>query len=121
MTASARIILTGSSREDLLKEVATIRAWDKGSKHPIQAAINDHHYVYDSIDNVEAAIKTDLSTYINEKFPDRNKILKSGGNDDLYMVDHPDRYNDKVFKRKIRKPQPGQVGSKFSPKKKKRK
>ena len=115
MSKSAQIELTGQSRKELLGKLERIRAWDNGHNYPIEVWVNQTH-IMDTIENVENAIKENLVQYINENFKDDNKCLKSGGNDDLYLVDNPDISfgADKFKKRK-------NVVTNRTPKKKKRK
>lgn len=116
MSDYASITLTGHSTVELLDTIEKIKQWD--SKSPIKVRLDENvfDYTLDSIDNVENAIKTDLVGYINGLNKDKSKCLKTGSNDDLYLVDNPDMiFGSNKFK-KIRK-----VVTNFTPKKKKRK
>lgn len=112
---AAKIGLIGHSRESLLAEIASIKAWDAGNDYPISVVVNGRTKT-DSISNVENAINNDLIGYIEDNFMSKRQIIKTGGNDDLYLVEHPDCYDEnKVFHKQRH------VCTNFTPKKKKRK
>jgi hypothetical protein len=116
MTDYAKIGLIGKSSKTLLEEIESIRKWDNGANELIRVCIGESSYILDSIDNVETAIKGRLWEYIDNNFRIGNMILKSGGNDDLYLVPDPDKFNDEGKFHKVRhKP------TNITPKKKKRK
>lgn len=115
MSKSAEIQLIGHSTKDLIDKIERIKSWDNGHNYPIEVWVNGS-FKMDSIENVENAIKADLAGYINSNFPNPNTCLKTGGNDDLYLVPNPNLlFGSDKFK-KSRK-----VVTNFTPKKKKRK
>lgn len=68
MSQSANIILNDRSKEELLKVIAKIRAWDNGHNYPIKVFRGNYgNYVMDSIDNVEAAINNGVEDYLKSK------------------------------------------------------
>jgi hypothetical protein len=113
---NAKICLIGKSIKSLLSEIESIRKWDNGHNEPIKVCVNDNGFIMDTIDNVENAIKNKLWEYIDRNFKTGNMVLKSGGDDDLYLVPDPERFNDEGKFHKVRhKP------TNYTPKKKKRK
>lgn len=118
MSDSAKIIIVGVSKESLLLEIEKIKLWYNGNDWPIKVAV-DHseygEYVMDKITIVENAIKHNLSEYIEKNFPNPDLVIKSGGNNDLYLVDNPDKFNLEGKRIKHRKP------TNFTAPKKKRK
>jgi len=116
MSDYASIKLTGYSNKELLDKIEKIKQW--GANYPVKVCLTDdiYNYTLDSIENIENAIKTDLVGYINGLNKDKSKCLKTGGNDDLYLVDNPDIiFGSEKFK-KVRK-----VITNITQKKKKRK
>ena len=115
---NAKIILIGQSKSNLLAEIESIKQWDNGHDYPIKAAISEDVYVLDSISNVEDAIENNLIEYLEKNFNKKNKmLLKSGHEDDLYLVPDYDQFNyeDKGFHKIRHKP------TNYTPPKKKRK
>jgi hypothetical protein len=117
MSDNEKIMLIGKSAKTLLAELESIRKWDNGHNYPIRVCIDENRTIFDSIDNVENVIKNGLLwKYIETEFNPKNQIVKSGGNDDLFLVPDPDKFDDNNEFRKFRfKP------TNFTPKKKKRK
>lgn len=116
MSDYASIKLTGYSNKELLEKIEKIKKWSPNSPIKVCLTYNIYDYTLDSIENVENAINTDLVGYINNLNKDKSKCLKTGGNDDLYLVDNPDIiFGSNKFK-KVRK-----TVTNFTPKKKKRK
>lgn len=116
MSQAASIILTGKSTKKLIEELEAIIAWDDGQNYDICVyAIENGPYIMDSIDNVKEAINTNIADYIEKKLPQKNKVLKYGGNNDIYYVEDPDKvnYDGQVTKQRNRI-------TNFTPKKKKR-
>jgi len=104
MSEAAKIILTGQSLEQLKKEILAIKTWDGGANYQILVEIGKYNpfeknnptygeRILDSIENVEAAIHGDLAKYITKNFKMKNKVLKTGGNDDFWVVDDPDSHD----------------------------
>lgn len=115
MSEIAKIVLCGQSHENLLEKIANIKTWDNGHNYPIQVFVDEHHWITDSIDNVENAISNDLVGYLEKNFNHKDKmIIKSGHLDDLYCVPKYE-YEDNQFHKLRRK------STNFTPKKKKRK
>lgn len=116
MSDYASIKLTGHSNKELLETIEKIKQWSPN--HPIKVCLTDDVYDYTlySIENVENAIKTDLVGYINGLNKDKSKCLKTGGNDDLYLVDNPDIIFGSGKFKKVKK-----IVTNLTPKKKKRK
>jgi hypothetical protein len=113
---NAKIILIGQPKSSLLAEIESIKKWDGGHNFPIKAAISNDVYVIDSISNVEEAIKNDLMEYLERNFNKKGKmLLKSGHEDDLYLVPDYDVFEDNHF-HKIR-----HKSTNITPPKKKRK
>lgn len=112
-----RIILIGKSSAQLLAEVESLRKWDNGHNYPIRVAIDDNRTIFDTIDNIENVVKNGLLwKYIETEFNPKNQVIKSGGNDDLYLVPDPDKFDENnVFRKYRHKP------TNFTPKKKRRK
>lgn len=108
---------TGVPTAKILEELDVIKKWDNGHNHPVRVKIV-HQEVYDMIENVENACKTDLSTYISLKYKvPKGKVFKSGGDSELWLVDDPDYYyGDGVGFKKKKK-----VVTNYTPPKKKRK
>lgn len=96
------ITITGSSTEQLLNTLTNIKINDN---HIIKIFLDNTNYIFDTIDNVHNAINSNLYNYIHNNFKSiltKNKqIIKSGGNNDLYVVDDPDKINIK-YNKKIR-------------------
>lgn len=116
MSQAAEIILTGASTNSLLERIENIRKWDGGKNYEIMVQVEGVGFTYDTINNVEIAIKTDLVVYINKKFNIKDKIFKTDGNDDLYVVDDPNKINEDNNKVKRRNSL-----TNITPKKKKKK
>lgn len=114
MSDYARIGIIGKSREDLLKDIDSIKAWG-GEDQVVYVSIGKEEKT-DSLENIENAIRNDLAGYILQNFRNKREILKSGGNDDLFLVPDPDYFTERGQFRKIRR-----VQTNFTPKKKKRK
>lgn len=117
MSESAKIILVGEPKANILDALAKIKMWDNAHDYPIIAVVNGKEK-YDSIENIEKAVNRDLASYIEKNFANKNLIVKSGGNDDLYLVANPSAQDitpKKKF-RKVRNPM-----TNFTPKKRKRK
>lgn len=95
MSDSAEIILIGSDgigfpRGHLRERIERIKQWDGGHDYEIRCRVTNHLW-YDSIANVQAAIEGDLQEYIEKNVKLSNReIFKTGGHDDLMLVDHPD-------------------------------
>jgi hypothetical protein len=117
MSDSAKIFIIGKSRDNLLTEIKSIRKWDNGHDYPIRVAIDENHSIYDTIDNLENVIKKGLLwKYIETEFNPKNQVIKTGGNDDLFLVPDPDKFNENNMFHKHR-----HIPTNFTPKKKKRK
>jgi len=110
----ATIGIIGKSTKSLLAEIESVRQWDGGHNYPIRVEVNGNT-ILDSIDDLETAVKGELHEYIEKNFGSKKTIVKSGGDDDLYLVQHPDYFNDEGKFHKVRhKP------TNITPKKKKR-
>ena len=94
-------------------EVLKLKAW--GGDMPVWVSAGSPKNILTPISEVEDAINGDLAGYIEKNFGSQKTILKSGGNDDLYLVPDYDILRSKNRRYKIRR------NSKFTPKKKKRK
>jgi hypothetical protein len=114
MTAYAKIAIIGKSRSELLEEIARIRAW--GPDIPVLVSAGTQKEILESLEKIEEVINGDLGTYIIENFGSRRTTVKTGGNDDLYLVPDPDFYTEKGHFRKVR-----HTPTNITPKKKKRK
>lgn len=114
MTAYAKIGIIGKSRSELLEELARIRAW--GPDLPVLVNAGTQKEIPEPLEKIEEAVNGDLAAYIDEKFGSRRTTVKTGGNDDLYLVPDPDFYTEKGHFRKIR-----HKATNVTPKKKKRK
>lgn len=116
MSKSAELELTGKSRIQLIEELEAIKKWDNGHDHPINISLDGHIFTSDTIANVEEAVMTDLYSYVNENFDLGDMVIKTGGNDDIYIVPDPDKHNINGRHRKHRNKMTHLI-----PKKKKRK
>lgn len=116
MSASVKIMIIGQPREALLSEIARIKEWDNGKDYPIIVNAGPGRERYDSLGNIESAIKGDLAEYLEKNFGSKKMILKSGGHDDLFFIPNPELYDENNHFRKNRS-----VATNFTPKKKKRK
>jgi hypothetical protein len=85
MSEQAKIVIVGQPRAKLLAELAAIKKWDNGHNYPILVSVGNKS-IEDTIVNVEAAIKNDLSKYIIKNFCGLNEIIKTGGDNDVYIV-----------------------------------
>jgi hypothetical protein len=113
MSDYGHICLTGSSRSTLQVEVLKLKAW--GGDMPVWVSAGGAKNTLTPISEVEAAINGNLAEYIEKNFGSQKTILKSGGNDELYLVPDYNVLDTKNRRYKIRR------NSKFTPKKKKRK
>jgi hypothetical protein len=113
MSDYGHICLTGSSRSTLQVEVLKLKAW--GGDMPVWVSAGGAKNTLTPISEVEAAINGNLAEYIEKNFGSQKTILKSGGNDELYLVPDDSVLDTKNRRYKIRR------NSKFTPKKKKRK
>lgn len=113
MSDYGHICLTGVSRTTLRMEVLKLKAW--GGDMPVWVSAGSTKRILALIDEVESAINGDLAEYIERNFGSRKTLLKSGGNDEFYLVSNYDVLDLKNKRYKIRR------NSKFTPKKKKRK
>lgn len=113
MTDYARINLIGKSREELRAEIAKVREW--GGNMPVYVSVGFRNDKVEDIDILEKAVNEDLAGYIEQNFGSKRTILKSGGNDDLFLVRALDVYTEEGRSRKIR-----HKATNITPKKKKR-
>jgi len=101
MSDYATINLLGKSTKQLLTELDEAQLWG-GDEHLVKVSVGDHRIKYEEIDTIRKAIKDSLWKYIDEHFTSKKHVLKSGGNDDLYLIPNPDRYNDEGKFHKVR-------------------
>lgn len=86
MSEYAKINLIGKSTLQLSLELQKIDTYYGEKNYPVRVTIDDKTYIEDSIDNILQAVHGDLFLYIGKNFNLKGKLLKSGGNDDLYIV-----------------------------------
>ncbi len=113
MTDYGHICLTGVSRTNLLVEVLKLKQW--GGDMPVWVSAGPSKKILTSIGEIEDAVNGNLADYIEINFGNQNTLLKSGGNDEFYLVPNYDVLDLENRRHKIRR------NSKFTPKKKKRK
>ncbi len=102
MSQQAEIVITGKSRKRILTELSDIKAWDNGHNYPIRVTIGVNQFIDDSIDNVIKATDN-LEEYIMSNFNLKRQVIKSGGDDDLYVIEDPDYSNNEGLFSKKRK------------------
>lgn len=116
MTDYARINLIGKSREELRAEIAKVREW--GGNMPVYVSVGFRNDKVEDIDIIEKAVNEDLAGYVEQNFGSKRTVLKTGGNDDLFLITNPNLYyrdgGDIQF-RKLR-----HKATNITPKKKKR-
>src|SRR5689334_21608180 len=83
MSDSAEIILIGAggeglSTEHLLQRIESIKEWDNGHNYDIRVVALNHGW-YDKIENVQAAIKSDLQEYIQNNMKLSNRMTFKTG------------------------------------------
>jgi hypothetical protein len=104
MSQPARIKITGVSRKELLEELDKIEKWDNGHNYPVYVDIDDNESLFsDTISNIRNAINGNIYDYIFKNFKLKNKTLKSGGNDDIYLIPDPNSENIEGKRVKFRK------------------
>ncbi len=87
MSDYAEITLTGNSRTQLLIQLDIIRKWDNGNNQDIKVFANgSKSYIFDKIESVDKAIKEDLAGYLKKNFNLNRMDIKSGSNDDLWLI-----------------------------------
>ena len=118
MSEAAKIILIDHGIVKPLNvitaELEAIKKWHNGKDYPIKVDINGKE-IYDSVENLEAAINNQtLDEYINKEL-DKTLTLKTDGNSNLIVVTNPN-YDFEGGKKKYRNPM-----RHLTPKKKRRK
>lgn len=112
MTDYGKIVIVGVSSSELRAKLAELIAWG-GRDLPVWVSVGTKEKL-DSIDNLNLALDNNLAEYIDRNFGSKSMIVKSGGNDDLYLVPDYDHIESDKF-RKIRK-----KVTNYTPKKKRR-
>lgn len=107
----------GKPREELLKELSAIRAWQSGKDWKIKIYVKQQ-LQFDDLQNVEDAVNGDLEAYIRSKFIIRpREIFKTGGRSELILMINPNLVGEDG--KSYRKKRSGMTH--LTPKKKKRK
>ena len=114
MTDYATIIIIGKSPETLREEIAKIKEWGPGL--PVRVSAGTGIDKIEEISTLERVLERgQLPEYTEENFATKGKVLKYGGNQDLYLIPDPPSYDLEGKFKKIRR-----VPTNFTPKKKKR-
>lgn len=89
MTAPSKLLITGRPVAEILLELDKIKVWQAGTDMEVQVTGNDGSYFFDSIENIAWSILNDHESYIRKNLLKKDKILKTDGECNLWIVDDP--------------------------------